>query len=77
MTQRWQSVGLTIIGQAWKKRPIYELTDHESETENGKEIRNRQIREIKVRKEVLPQQETAEKETERKKKEKRRDRNTI
>jgi hypothetical protein len=60
-----------------KKHPIYELIDHESETENDKEIRNRQIREIKVGKEVLPQQETVERETGRKKKEKSRDRNTI
>lgn len=44
------------------------MIDHESETENGKEIRNRQIREIKMGKKVLPQQETAEKETERKRK---------
>ena len=60
-----------------KKHPIYELIDHETETKNDKEIRNRQIREIKIGKEVLPQQETVEKETERKNKEKSRDRNTI
>lgn len=72
-TERWVGNYRSSI----KKHSIYELIDDESETENGKEIRNRQIRKIKVGKEVLPQQETAEKETERKKKEKSRDRNTI
>jgi hypothetical protein len=52
-TERWAG---TYRSSMKKKHPIYEFTDHETETENDYEIRNRKIREIKIGKEVLLQQ---------------------